>query len=141
MSTPEAADRPKEAGFEYEGEFIPWHLTDKIKDLQMIDYFAKMPPGEFFEHVRDDFDRSRTPITAAMIATSLLHARPNWSTNRVIRVVENMESSRIVYFDGEDEPSIEVESPLATDPASGDGEDSPESSERLSEPAVTPSET
>lgn len=131
----EPQDNPKQAGFELQGEFIPWHLTDKIRDLQLIDFFAKIPPAEFFAAVKDDFDRSRSPITAAMIATSIAHHKPGWSSNRVIRFVEDINMHEVTFFDGEDEEEKkqETESPLATGETSDDDADTPESSEKLSE--------
>ena len=131
-------DLPKKSGFEYEGVFVSWHLTDKVVDLQLVDQFAKMPPADFFSAVEDDFDRERTPILSAMIATSLRHHYQNWSVARVIRYVENMHMSQVIFFDGEEgEPEVEGLPPTETDTPSADGEDSPDSSEKSNEPAET----
>ena len=129
-------EQEKKAGFEYEGVFVSWHLTDKVVDLQLVDQFAKMPPADFFAAVEDDFDRERTPILSAMIATSLRHHYQNWSISRVIRYVENMHMGQLVFFDGEEEePEVEGLPPTQKDIPSDEGEDSPDSSEKSSEPA------
>lgn len=134
-------ENAKKSGFEYDGVFVSWHLTDKVVDLQLIDQFAKMPPAEFFAAVEDDFDRERTPILAGMIATSLRHHYQNWSVSRVIRYVENMHMSQLVFFDGEeDEPEVTgvpLDNSTPADTPSEDGEDSKDSSEKSSEPAAT----
>jgi hypothetical protein len=131
---------PKKSGFEYDGVFVSWHLTDKVVDLQLVDQFSKMPPADFFAAVEDDFDRERTPILSAMIATSLRHHYQNWSVARVTRYVENMHMSQVLFFDGEEnEPEVEG-LPLEEKqdiPSEGD-EASEDSSTKSSEPADTP---
>jgi len=136
-------EQEKKSGFEYEGEFVSWHLTDKVVDLQLVDQFAKMPPADFFAAVEDDFDRERTPILSAMIATSLRHHYQNWSIARVIRFVENMHMSQLVFFDGEEseeegKAKIEGLPPTETDIPSEDEEDSKASSKKSKEPVDSP---
>jgi len=132
------SEEPKQAGFELNSEFYAWHLTDKIKDLQLIDHFAQMPPADFFSAVEDDFDRSRTPILTAMMATSIRHIKPNWSLARVIRMVEDISMSDVTFFEGEEEED-EEEGSVPLDSPTAEEEDTPESSEKSSEPAATPS--
>lgn len=130
----------KKSGFEYEGVFVTWHLTDKVVDLQLVDQFAKMPPADFFAAVEDDFDRERTPILSAMIATSLRHHYQNWSVARVIRYVENMHMSQLIFFDGEEEEPEVQGLPLdetSQDMPSEDEEASKDSSTKSNEPAAT----
>ena len=135
----EQKDIPDKSGFEYDGVFVAWHLTDKVIDLQLVDHFAKIPPAEFFALVEDDFDRERTPILSAMMATSLRHHYPRWSLPRVIRFVENIHMGGIIFFDGEDEEEPEVEGlpPTNPDTPSAEEEDTTDSSKKLSEPADT----
>jgi len=130
------SEEPKQAGFELAGEFYAWHLTDKVKDLQLIDHFAQMPPQDFFASVEDDFDRSRTPILTAMMATSIRHVKQNWSLARVIRMVEDISMSDITFFEGEEEEDVPLDS---QDSLTAEEEDTPELLEKLSEPAATPS--
>lgn len=135
----EPQDIPQKSGFEYDGVFISWHLTDKVVDLQLVDHFAKMPPAEFFAMIEDDFDRERIPILSAMIATSMRHHYQRWSLPRVIRFVEEMHMGQVVFIDGEDEEQPEVEGlpPTTPDTPSGDEEVTPDSSTKSSEPADT----
>mgnify|MGYP001210634254 CR=1 FL=1 len=145
----------QQAGFEIKGEFFPWHLTDKIKDLQLIDHFAQMPPADFFSSVEDDFDRSRTPILTAMMATSIRHGRQAWSMARVIRMVEDLAMSEVTFVEGEEEEddeekvgaSVEEKSgPLeevVADPGttSAEEEDTPDSSQKSKGRQATVSKT
>jgi hypothetical protein len=127
--------KAQEGGFEYDAEFFPWHITDKVKDLQLIDHFAEIPPQDFFQAVQDDFDRSRTPILAAMMATSVRHAKPEWSRSKVIRFIEDVSMSDVEFFEGEDdEDKADKEGdeklvPLDSLP-SGEDEGTPDSSKK-----------
>lgn len=134
---------PKQSGFEYEGVFYRWHLSDKIKDLGLIDHFAKMPPHEFFAAVEDDFDRSRGPVLAAMLATSIRHAKPQWSPDRVIRYVEDISISDVTFFEGEEEEGEGADDAGLPPEAlpTEDVEDTQGSSEKSSEQQDTASET
>jgi len=139
----------QEAGFEIQGEFFPWHLTDKIKDLQLIDHFAQIPPQDFFAAVEDDFDRSRTPILTAMMATSIRHGRQTWSLARVIRMVEDLSMSEVTFIEGEeDEEAVpeEESSPLEEevgdpDTTSAEDGDTPDSSPKSKGRQAAPSKT
>lgn len=134
----EPQDIPQKSGFEYEGVFISWHLTDKVVDLQLVDHFAKMPPAEFFAMIEDDFDRERIPILSAMIATSMRHHYQRWSLPRVIRFVEEMHMGQVVFIDGEDEETeVEGLPPTTPDTPSEEEEDTKDSSTKSSEPADT----
>jgi len=113
--TPKAAEEqeaPRESGFEYQGRFYSWHLTDTGKDLMIIDRFTQMPVHEFFQLIEDSFDRGRGPVLLAMIGTSIRHGNPDWSVERIIRDVNALSISEDIEFidmDEEDEESPPAE--------------------------------
>jgi hypothetical protein len=98
----------KEDGFELDGRFYRWRVTDMGKDLMLIDRFAAMPITDFFTQVEDSFDRGRAPILLTLIATSLRAGNPDWSVERVTRTVMNLNLSDVVFVDAdaEDEPQL-----------------------------------
>lgn len=100
-------------GFEFQGRFYRWHLTDRGKDLLLIDRIAQMPVDEFFELVEDEFDRTRTPVLLAMIATSIRAEHPQWSHQRIERTVMNLSLSEdITLLEGEVDATSELEEAL-----------------------------
>lgn len=119
-------DRPPEDGFELptgqelpSGEperiFYRWSVSDGGKDLMLIDRFTGMPIQEFFEVIEDTFDRGRAPILLALIATSIRKRHPDWSVERVVRTVQNLSLSDVVFVDSDTEEAVGP-------PALGDGE-------------------
>ena len=99
----------KEDGFEYklpddeEATFFRWSVTDGGKDLMLIDRFTGMPVHEFFAVIEDSFDRGRAPVLLAMIATSIRANKPDWTPDRIIRVVQNMNLSDVEFIDAEED--------------------------------------
>lgn len=111
-TTPDEAPQAQD-GFELGGRFYRWHLTDRGKDLLLIDRIAQMPVDEFFDLVEDEFDRTRTPVLLAMIATSIRAEHPQWSHQRIERMVMNLSLSEdITFIDGEVEAASELEDAL-----------------------------
>jgi hypothetical protein len=88
-------------GFELGGEFYRWHVTDSGKDLMLIDRFTTMPIPEFFALVEDDFDRGRAPVLLAMLATSIRARHPEWSVDRIERLVLNTSLTEIVFVEAD----------------------------------------
>ena len=125
-----------EDGFEYklpgddQATFFRWALSDGGKDIYLIDNFTKMPIHEFFGVVEDSFDRGRAPILLAMIATSIRAKFPEWSKERIVRVVENLSLSEVTFIDADEEtadpPTVPAEEPTG------------ESSSGESKPSATP---
>jgi hypothetical protein len=95
-------------GFEYDGTFYRWHVSDMGKDLMLIDRFSNLPLHEFFELVDDGVDRGRAPILLTLIATSIRFGRPDWSIERIVRTVQNLSLSDVTFIepDEEDEPEL-----------------------------------
>lgn len=115
----------REDGFELGGLFYGWHVSDGGKDLMLIDSFARMPVAEFFETIEDEFDRGRAPILLAMIATSVRAKHPDWSVQRIERLVLNTPLSEIEFVDSDAEaqlvPPAEggLQPPASTEPSNG----------------------
>lgn len=111
------SDESKKAedGFELDGTFYRWNLTDSGKDLMLIDRFTQMPVQEFFETVEDNFDRGRAPILLAMLATSIRAGHPDWSVERIVRSVMALNLSAVVFVDAD----VEEETLPPTSAASG----------------------
>lgn len=112
------ADKPGEPD---NREFFPWHLTDTGKDLMLIDRFTGMPVQEFFELIEDNFDRGRAPILLAMMATSVRAKHPDWTVERIVRLVQGVSLGDVEFIEGETE-----EQPV---PPAGGGKTPPEPSE------------
>jgi len=132
-----------EDGFEYDGTFYTFHVSDTGKDLMLIDRIAGMPLQEFFELIDDDHERGRGPILLTLIAMSIRFGQPTWSVERVIRTVQELSLSDVTFFnpDGEEAepelpPALEGET---TDPT---GQSSPSRSRSTSSvPDEEPSAT
>lgn len=106
-----------EAGFEYDGRFYSWHVSDLGKDLMLIDRLTGLSITEFFAIVDDDEQEGfRGPVLLALVATSLRHGHPDWSVERIVRVVLALHLSEInfVSTDDGDETQGVVPPPLVT---------------------------
>lgn len=119
-----------EDGFEYEGVFYAWHVSDVGKDLRLIDHFTGMPVTDFFEAVRDSFDGGRGPVLLALVATSIRAARPDWSVERIARMVDGLSLSDVVFLDAGNE-----DGDGAPPPSAGEGPASKPESSRTSSPS------
>jgi hypothetical protein len=108
-----------EDGFEYQGQFYRWHVTDMGKDLMLIDRFCGMPVTEFFNIVDDALERERAPILLALVATSIRDAHPGWSVERIVRTVMDLSMSDLVFVEADSEepaesPPVETAAELPT---------------------------
>lgn len=128
--------KPAEDGFEYQGTFYRWHVSDVGKDLILIDRFAQLPIADFFEQVEDRVDRGRAPILLALVATSIRAEHPDWSIERIVRTVMDLNLSDLVFVDQDAEE--ETLPPLSPpDEATPTGPESP-SLLRLPSSAASP---
>lgn len=112
----EQQQEPERSGFEYQGTFYRWHVSDTGKDLMLIDRFAGLPVLDFFDLLDDEEERGRGPILLTLIATSIRFAHPGWSVPRIARMVENLSLSD-VEFVGEDEEEAEPLPPQSQKPS------------------------
>lgn len=125
MTTTEQEQVPVDAGFELDGRFYRWHVTDTGKDLLLIDRFTGLPINEFFDVLNDESQRGRAPIILAMIATSIRAANPEWTVERIVRTVLDTNLSSIAMIeaeeDGESGPPAEGGQEPPTGISSADG--------------------
>ncbi len=139
--TPTASgeEGPREDGFELDGRFYRFAVSTHNKDMMLIDRFTKLPPQEFFDAVesRSIFEMQRTPMLLALVATSVRAARPDWSVERITRVVEDRDFDSIVWIGGDEEERTDIDGPPS--PAASAAATS-ESSPDESSPSPTPPE-
>jgi hypothetical protein len=130
MADDDTSGRRSEDGFELDGTFYRWALSDQGKDLMLIDRFTQLPVAEFFAVIEDGFDRGRGPVLLAMIATSVRAGHPDWTVERIARLVMNTNLSDIEFVGGEEAederpPATAAEAPPPeTSPATSDGSSS-----------------
>ena len=123
------ADGPPADGFELDGTFYRWHVSDMGKDLMLIDRFAGLPIQEFFDVVDDDHERGRGPILLTLIATSIRNEHPDWSVERITRLVLGLSLSSVTFVNGDleqDDPTLPPPEPAPgpAPPANGDSSSS-----------------
>lgn len=119
---------PQEEGFEYQGEFYRWRVSDVGKDLMLIDYFTHMPVQEFFDIVDDALERGRAPVLMALMATSIRAAHPERSVERISRLVMDMPLGEVSFVGGDEDAGIAVDLPSPSEAtANGAGQNPPES--------------
>lgn len=122
-----------EDGFEYKlpgddaATFFRWSVTDGGKDMLLIDRFTGMPVHEFFSTIEDQFDRGRAPILLALIATSIRAQFPEWTPERIVRVVQNLNLSDVEFIDADTEeaeagPPVEAGAAASASSGSPSGE-------------------
>lgn len=133
-------DRPSEDGFEYQGVFYRWAVSTGAKDLMLIDRFTGMPIDDFFEAVDDGFERGRAPMLFALIATSIRAKNPDWSVERIHRLVQAIELPDVEFVTADTEES-ELPPPSGGQPGPPNSEPStsPSDESRLSATQAAPS--
>lgn len=139
MADPETVDRHDD-GFEFDGEFFGWHVTDTGKDLMLIDRFTGMPVAEFFEMVEDKVDRGRAPILLALIATSIRNAHPDWGVQRIQRLVEGLSLGDVAFVDSDAEEQPVPPAEAGQAPAASGGPSNGSSSSSTPEETSTPTD-
>ena len=87
----------QEPGFELkiDGEepvFIPFALsTMGAKEMKIIDRCTAMPLDEFAAALDDPSQRGRGPVMLAMIALSIRAHYPDWTVERIMKLVDDMD--------------------------------------------------
>ena len=133
-------------GFEYkipgedEATFFPWTVSDGGKDLMLIDHFTHLPLHEFFALIEDEFDRSRAPVLLAMMATSIRAVHTDWTKDRIVRTVENLNISDVEMIDAEADEAPRVDPPAEAEKSTG-AKSSSASKSSATRQAPSPSET
>jgi hypothetical protein len=137
----------QEAGFELkfpderEAEFFPFAFgMSGAKDLKIIDRCTQMPLDEFAETMDDPSQRGRGVMMLAMIGLSIRAKHPDWSVERIMHLVDEIELNDVTFLGTEEEESNGTvpltEEPKPESEASSSGSPSDES-----ESSVIPAET
>ncbi len=129
----------REAGFELkvpgdeEKTFFPWSLGYSGKDLRIIDAVTRMPLGEFMEAMQDPSQFGRGVVQLAMIGLSIRAKNPEWTVERILRIVDNLDfvSDDYVPISGDVE-----QAPLAEESSPDNGKSSASSSDESSLHAI-----
>jgi hypothetical protein len=135
----ETAALKHQDGFEVDGDFYRYAISTHNKDMLLIDRFTNRPPQEFFDAVesRSIFEMQRTPMLLALAATSIRAAHPDWSVERIARIVEDRDFDSIVWFGGDEEERTDIDGPPSQeDSAVASSDSSPDESS----PSPTPPE-
>ncbi len=110
-------DGVTEAGFEIGGEFYPWKINDTGKDFMLWDRFTGIPVDQMADVLSDDEQRGRAPVIFSMVAMSVRAAHPDWSVERIVRLVMDTPLSEITMIEGEEEddagPPAETAAPIS----------------------------
>lgn len=85
-------------GFEWKDRFYRWSVSDIGKDLMLIDRIAQMPASEFVDMMGEIGENERAPVLLGLIATSIRAGHPDWSVDRIYRVVMGLSLSTDIEF-------------------------------------------
>lgn len=113
-----------EEGFDYKGVFYPLSISSIGKDLMLIDRVSGgIPLPEFMDLLDDDIGRGRSPVQLTLIATSIRKANPDWSVERIVRIIEDLDMGADVHWINANE---EAElPPTRAEPSTGGNSASP----------------
>lgn len=134
----------REDGFDYQGTFYKWSVSDTGKDLLLIDRFANMPIADFFDTMEDAFDRGRAPVILALIALAIRAKHPDWSVERIARTVNDLSLGDVTFIEADAEEQLVPPAGAGNPPAASDApsnESSPSSTPTENEPLKTSPET
>lgn len=132
---------PSPRGFEYEGRFYAWHVSDLGKDLMLMDRICGLSLSEFFAALDDPVESGRAPILLTMIGTSIRYANPDWSVERLVRTITGMNLGDVVFVDADEEEEAPLPPASESDAATPRLSDALSTSPRSdSSPSSTPPE-
>src|SRR3954462_13280983 len=122
-----------EDGFEYKldgdnepATFFPWQVNvEGAKDMLIIDSFTQLPIDVFHEKLQDGFERRRGPFLPALIATSIAAKHPDWTVQRIVRLVENLDFSKFTGIEADEEEAGDVKAPPVTGEPTNESSSSP----------------
>jgi hypothetical protein len=138
---------PQEPGFELkfpderEAEFFPFAIgLSGAKDIKIIDRCTQMPLDEFAEALDDPSQRGRGPIMLAMIGLSIRAKYPDWSVERIMHFIDELELPDVTFLGAEEEETNGAV-PLTQEPVQHLDVSSSGSPSEESESFATPAET
>ena len=105
-----------EAGFKLDGEFFPWSESYDIPTCMVVEQVTGMPFEAFVEAIDDSTgtDSVSVSVMAGMMAASIYHKYPNWSTRKIKRLLAfdpGSDALEIVNVDTEPEGAEVVQLP------------------------------
>jgi hypothetical protein len=139
-------DRPAEDGFEYQGEFYRWRTDSDLngKDLMLIDRITGMPFNDYLAMTQDPVESGRTSVLLTMVALSMRAANPEWTVERIMRLMVDFKPDDFVTIDADTEadtlPPASADEPASTGEGSS-SESKPTSSARTPATSATSSVT
>jgi hypothetical protein len=137
MSEQNGSTASGEDGFELGGEFYRWAASTGGKDLLLIDRIAGMAVTEFFELLDDPVASTRPSVLLTLVATSIRARHPEWSVERIVRTVHELDLNDLTMISGEEKEPVNPFPPAPSAPAPATGELSGSPSDE-SKPSATP---
>jgi hypothetical protein len=109
-----------EGGFEYDGRFYEWRFGSTGKDLMLLDRISGLSMSELYEAAEEG--RDRPAIFLSMIAMSLRAGNPSWSVDRIMHIVEELDTETDIQWvgleQGSPNPTAQEEGPPTSEPSS-----------------------
>lgn len=91
-------------GFELGGEYYPLAAHDTGKDLMLIDRVTGgMSLFDFRDAITDAEQWQRGPILLTLIACSVRAAHPDWTVERILRLVQDLNLSDVEFIATDEE--------------------------------------
>jgi len=89
-----------QAGFDINGEFFPLSFTSGAKDILLVDRITQMSLDDF--QAAASTGDLRGSVLLGMIATSIRARRPDWSVERIVSMVMDIDLADLKTFGGDD---------------------------------------
>lgn len=134
---------PQDPGFELridddEPVFVPFMLSMMgAKELKIIDRCTSMPLDEFAAALDDPVQRGRGPIMLAMIALSIRSKYPDWTVERIMRLVDDLDELPEFVAGDEEDADPDPLPQSATEPGEQENSDSSSDDSSSSAPPTT----
>jgi hypothetical protein len=117
-----------ESGFEIklpgddEATFFPWSMSPGGgKELIFIDRIADMPFPDFYESIQDEHEQKRGPMAQTLLAIAVSQKFPEWTAERTIRLVVNLNLFEDVTYINADEEEEKAGPPPESGEANNTG--------------------
>ena len=124
-----------EGGFEYDGRFYEWRFGSTGKDLMLLDRISGMSMSELWEAAEQNKDRPS--LMLSMIALSLRAGNPSWSVERIMHIVEELDTETDIQWVGAESTPDPTPAETEAGPPTSEPSRSPSNG---SSPPLTPQE-